>query len=55
MKYMVIERFRSGDAVPVYRRVREVHADDVTFGKAQSHIGENVGSSDTYVLIVELK
>ena len=35
--------------------VREVHPGDVTFGKAQSHIGENVGSSDTYVLIVELK
>jgi len=35
--------------------VRDVHSGDVVWGKAHSHIGENVGSSDTYVLIVELK
>jgi beta-alanine degradation protein BauB len=35
--------------------VRDVRTGEVVWGKAHSHIGENVGSSDTYVLIVELK
>lgn len=35
--------------------VREVKAGDVAWGKAQSHIGENVGDTDTHVIIVELK
>lgn len=35
--------------------VRDVRAGDVVWGKAQSHIGENVGDSDTHVVIVELK
>jgi len=35
--------------------VREVRPGEVVFGKAHSHIGENVGSTETYVLIVELK
>lgn len=35
--------------------VREVRAGEVAWGKAQSHIGENVGDTDTHVLIVELK
>src|SRR5262245_30041687 len=35
--------------------VREVKAGDVVWGKAQSHIGENVGDTDTHVIIVELK
>ncbi|HEY6931434.1 MAG TPA: cytoplasmic protein [Thermoanaerobaculia bacterium] len=35
--------------------VREVRPGEVAWGKAQSHIGENVGSSETHVLIVELK
>jgi hypothetical protein len=35
--------------------VRDVRPGDVVFGKAQSHIGENVGSTDTYVLLIELK
>ena len=35
--------------------VREFRPGEVAFGKAQSHIGENVGSSETHVLIVELK
>jgi hypothetical protein len=35
--------------------VRDVRAGDVVFGKAQSHIGENAGSTETHVLIVELK
>jgi quercetin dioxygenase-like cupin family protein len=35
--------------------VREVRPGDVAWGKAQSHIGENVGSTETHVLIVELK
>ena len=35
--------------------VREFRPGEVAFGKAQSHIGENIGSSDTHVLIVELK
>ena len=35
--------------------VREVRAGEVVWGKAQSHIGENVGDADTHVIIVELK
>lgn len=35
--------------------VREVRAGEVVWGKAQSHIGENVGDTDTHVIIVELK
>jgi hypothetical protein len=35
--------------------VREVRPGAVVWGKADSHIGENVGSTDTHVLIVELK
>jgi quercetin dioxygenase-like cupin family protein len=35
--------------------VREVRQGEVAWGKAQSHIGENVGSTDTHALIVELK
>ena len=35
--------------------VREAKAGDVAWGKAQSHIGENVGDADTHVIIVELK
>jgi len=35
--------------------VREVRPGEVVSGKAHSHIGENVGSTDTHVLIVELK
>jgi quercetin dioxygenase-like cupin family protein len=35
--------------------VREFRPGEVAFGKAQSHIGENVGSIETHVLIVELK
>jgi quercetin dioxygenase-like cupin family protein len=35
--------------------VREVRPGEVAWSKAQSHIGENVGSTDTHVLIIELK
>jgi len=35
--------------------VREVRAGDVAWSPAQSHIGENVGSTDTHVIIIELK
>jgi beta-alanine degradation protein BauB len=35
--------------------VREVRPGEVAWGKSHSHIGENVGSTDTHVLIVELK
>ena len=35
--------------------VREVKAGEIVSGKAQSHIGENVGDTDTHVLIIELK
>jgi hypothetical protein len=35
--------------------VRDVRAGDVAWGQAQSHIGENIGDTDTHVLIVELK
>ena len=35
--------------------VVEVKSGQVTSGAAQSHIGENVGATDTHVLIIELK
>ena len=35
--------------------VREVRAGEVVWGKAQSHIGGNVGDTDTHVIIVEIK
>jgi hypothetical protein len=35
--------------------VREVRPGEVAWSKAQSHIGENVGSTGTHVLIIELK
>lgn len=35
--------------------VRDVSAGQVVWGKAQSHIGENVGSTETHVLVIELK
>jgi hypothetical protein len=35
--------------------VRDVLSGQVAWGKAHSHIGENVGTTDTHVLIVELK
>jgi hypothetical protein len=34
---------------------REFRPGEVASGKAQSHIGENIGETDTHVLIVELK
>ncbi len=34
---------------------REFKAGDVIFMKAQTHIGENIGDTDTDVVIVELK
>jgi hypothetical protein len=37
------------------REVREFRPGDVVWGKAQSHIGENIGTADTHVLIIELK
>jgi quercetin dioxygenase-like cupin family protein len=33
----------------------EVQPGQVTWGKAQSHIGENIGETETHVLIIELK
>jgi quercetin dioxygenase-like cupin family protein len=35
--------------------VVEVTTGQVAWGNAQSHIGENIGDTDTHVLIVELK
>ena len=35
--------------------VREFKAGDVIFMKGQTHIGENIGETDTNVVIVELK
>jgi len=34
---------------------REVKAGDVMWGQAQVHIGENVGATETHVIMVELK
>ncbi len=36
-------------------KTREFKKGDVIWMQAQSHIGENVGKTDTHVLIVELK
>ena len=35
--------------------VREVRLREAAWSTAQSHIGENVGSTDTHAIIVELK
>ena len=35
--------------------VRDFKAGDVVFMKAQTHIGQNVGQTDTHVMIVELR
>jgi hypothetical protein len=35
--------------------VREFRPGEIAWGKAQSHIGENIGSTETHVMIVELK
>jgi beta-alanine degradation protein BauB len=35
--------------------VREFKAGDVFFSDAQTHIGENIGSTDTHIIMVELK
>ncbi|HTO75072.1 MAG TPA: cytoplasmic protein [Thermoanaerobaculia bacterium] len=34
---------------------RDVKSGDVSWGKAQVHVGENVGTTDTHVIMVELK
>jgi hypothetical protein len=34
---------------------REVKAGDVMWGQAQVHVGENVGVTETHVIMVELK
>jgi hypothetical protein len=34
---------------------RDVQAGDVAWGKAQIHVGENVGTTETHVIMVELK
>ena len=35
--------------------VREFKAGDVLYSEAQTHIGENVGSTPTHVIMVEMK
>jgi quercetin dioxygenase-like cupin family protein len=35
--------------------IREVKAGDVLWSQAQEHIGKNIGTSETHVIIVELK
>ena len=48
--------FRRRLVLPDGRAVeREFGPGEVVWGKAQSHIGENIGSTDTHVLIIELK
>jgi quercetin dioxygenase-like cupin family protein len=34
---------------------RDVKAGDVAWGNAQVHVGENVGTTDTHIIMVELK
>src|SRR5215471_16726258 len=35
--------------------VRDVKAGDVAWGDAQIHIGENVGTTDAHIIMVEIK
>ncbi len=35
--------------------VREFNAGDVFFSDGQTHIGENIGTTDTHIIMVELK
>ena len=42
----------SGGEAP---RVREFKAGDVAWMPAQSHVGENIGTTPTDVLLIELK
>jgi len=35
--------------------IREAKTGDVSWSQAQEHIGENIGSTETHVIIVELK
>jgi quercetin dioxygenase-like cupin family protein len=52
-----LSTFRRSLTLPEERKTgtREVHVGDVAWGNAQVHIGENVGSTDTHVIMVELK
>ncbi len=51
-----LSAFRRKFVLPDGREVvRGVRPGEVAWSQAQSHIGENVGSTDTHVLIVELK
>jgi quercetin dioxygenase-like cupin family protein len=51
-----VSSFRRRLTLPGGREaVVEVKPGQVAWGNAQSHIGENVGDTDTHVLIVELK
>lgn len=45
-------KITSGDGRTI---MREFKSGDVLWSPAQSHIGENVGTSETHVIIVELK
>jgi quercetin dioxygenase-like cupin family protein len=49
--------FRRSLTLPAENKTgtREVKAGDVMWGKAQIHIGENVGATETHVIMVELK
>lgn len=35
--------------------IREFQAGDVLFSEAQAHIGENIGTTPTHVIMIELK
>lgn len=51
-----LSEFRRKFVLPGGREVvRDVRLGEVAWSTAQSHIGENVGSTDTHVIIVELK
>jgi quercetin dioxygenase-like cupin family protein len=52
-----VTSFRRNLTLPLEGKggTRDVQAGDVVWGKAQVHIGENVGSTDTHVIMVELK
>jgi beta-alanine degradation protein BauB len=52
-----LSSFRRNLTLPLENKsgTREVKAGEVLWGSAQVHIGENVGTSETHVIMIELK
>jgi hypothetical protein len=52
-----VNSFRRALTLPIENKsaVRDVQAGNVAWGQAQVHIGENVGTTETHVIMIELK